>query len=221
MSNATVPRYTRGEEIANSITHGIGALLALGGFVVLTVLAANHGNVWHLVSCAVFGTTLVFLYTASTLYHAVEGPRLKSLLRILDHTAILLLIAGTYTPFTLGSLRGPWGWSLFAIIWGLAVAGIIFETTRLRRFRAGLLTLYLVMGWLAIAAVKPLLAAIDGGGLQLLLAGGLAYTGGVVFYLWRGLPYHHAVWHLFVLAGSILHYFAVLLYVIPTTGSLH
>jgi hemolysin III len=217
----TIPRYSRGEEIANTITHGFGALLSLGGFVVLTVFAARHGNVWHVVSCAIFGTTLIFLYTASTLYHAMEGPRLKPFLRILDHTAILLLIAGTYTPFTLGSLRGPWGWSLFAIVWSLALVGIILEATRLRRFRAGLITLYLFMGWVGIAAVKPLLAAIDSGGLQLLLAGGLAYTGGVAFYLWRGLPYHHAIWHLFVLAGSTLHYFAVLFYVIPMTGPLH
>ena len=216
MTSATHPsRYTRGEEIANSITHGIGAVLAIGGLAVLVAFSSIYGNVWHIVSCSVFGAALIFLYTASTLYHAIQGPRIKSVLRIIDHAAILLLIAGTYTPFTLVSLRGPWGWTLFGIIWGLATVGIILETTRLRRFRAGLIALYVIMGWAVVAAVKPMMANVGSGGLWLLLSGGLAYTGGIVFYLWRRLPYNHAIWHLFVLAGSILHYFAILLYVVP------
>jgi len=208
-------RYSKGEEIANSITHGIGMLLAIGGLVVLVVFAALYGNVWHIVSCSIFGGALILLYLASTLYHAVQHPEVKPILRILDHSAILVLIAGTYTPITLVSLRGPWGWTLFGVIWGLAVLGILIETTRLRRFRAGMLWLYVIMGWAVVAAVKPMLHNVGTGGLWLLLAGGLAYTGGITFYLWERLPYNHAIWHLFVLAGSTLHYFAVLLYIIP------
>ncbi len=208
-------RYSKGEEIANSITHGIGMLLAIGGLVVLVVYAALYGNVWHIVSCSIFGGALILLYLASTLYHAVQHPEVKPILRILDHSAILVLIAGTYTPITLVSLRGLWGWTLFGVIWGLAVLGILIETTRLRRFRAGMLWLYVIMGWAVVAAVKPMLHNVGTGGLWLLLAGGLAYTGGITFYLWERLPYNHAIWHLFVLAGSTLHYFAVLLYIIP------
>ncbi|WP_028317119.1 PAQR family membrane homeostasis protein TrhA [Desulfobulbus elongatus] len=208
-------RYSKGEEIANSLTHGLGVLLAIGGLVVLICFAALYGNAWHVVSCSIFGAALILLYLASTLYHAIPHPGAKAILRILDHSAILVLIAGTYTPFTLVSLRGPWGWSLFGTIWGLAVAGILIETTRLRRFRGWLIALYVIMGWAVVTAIQPMLARVASGGLWLLLAGGLAYTGGIVFYLWRRLPYNHAIWHLFVLAGSILHYFAVLLYVIP------
>jgi len=211
-------RYTTGEEIANSITHGLGTLLALAGLVVLVIFAALYGDAWHIVACSIFGAALTLLYLASTLYHAIPHPGAKAILRILDHSAILVLIAGTYTPFTLISLRGPWGWSLFGIIWGLAAAGIAIETTRLRRYRRGLIALYVIMGWAVVAAVKPMLANVGSGGLWLLLAGGLAYTGGIVFYLWRRLPYNHAIWHLFVLAGSTLHYFAILLYVVPTTN---
>ena len=211
-------RYSRGEEIANSITHGLGVALALGGLVVLIIFAALYGNAWHIVSCSIFGAALILLYLASTLYHAIQHPAAKSILRILDHAAILVLIAGTYTPFTLVSLRGPWGWTLFGIIWGLAVMGILIETTRLRRFRGWLIALYVIMGWAVVAAIKPMMANVSSGGLWLLLAGGLAYTGGIVFYLWRRLPYNHAVWHVFVLAGSVLHYFAILLYVIPVAN---
>ncbi len=208
-------RYSKGEEIANSITHGIGILLAIGGLVVLVVFAALYGDVWHIVSCSIFGAALILLYLASTLYHAIQHPEAKSILRIVDHSAILILIAGTYTPITLVSLRGPWGWTLFGIIWGLTVLGIVIETTRLRRFRAAMIALYVIMGWAVVAAVKPMVHHVGPGGLWLLLAGGLAYTGGITFYLWKRLPYHHAIWHLFVLAGSVLHYFAVLLYMIP------
>jgi len=208
-------RYSKGEEIANSLTHGLGALLAAGGLVVLVCFAALRGNAWHIVSCSIFGAALLLLYLASTLYHAIPRPDIKPILRIFDHAAILVLIAGTYTPFTLVSLRGPWGWTLFGLIWGLAVAGIVLEASRLRRFRGWLIALYVVMGWAVVAAIRPMLANVASGGLWLLLAGGLAYTGGLVFYLWRRLPYNHAIWHLFVLAGGALHYFAVLLYVIP------
>jgi hemolysin III len=211
-----VSRCTKGEEIANSITHGLGVILALGGLVVLVIFAALYGDAWHIVSCSIFGATLVLLYLASTLYHAIQHPGAKPILRILDHSAILVLIAGTYTPFTLVSLRGPWGWTLFGVIWGLAVVGILIETTRLRRYRAGLIALYVIMGWAVVVAIKPMMASMAGGGLWLLLAGGLAYTGGIGFYLWDRLPYNHAIWHLFVLAGSILHFFAIFLYVLPS-----
>jgi len=216
MSEISPPsRYKKGEEIANSITHGIGILLAIGGLGVLTAFASLHGTAWHIVGCSIFGAALILLYAASTLYHAIQHPPAKSILRILDHSAILVLIAGTYTPITLVNLRGPWGWTLFGVVWGLAVVGIVIESTPLRRFRAALIVLYLIMGWAVIAAVKPMLESVGSGGMKLLLAGGLAYTGGIVFYVWRRLPYNHAIWHLFVLAGSILHFFAILFYVIP------
>jgi hemolysin III len=213
-------RYSRGEEIANSLTHGLGIVLAVAGLVVLIVFAALYGNAWHIVSCSIFGAALILLYLASTLYHAIQHPAAKPILRILDHSAILVLIAGTYTPITLVSLHGPWGWTLFGVIWALATLGILIETTRLRRYRAGLLALYVIMGWAVVAAVKPMTHNVGAGGLWLLLSGGLAYTGGIVFYLWERLPYNHAIWHLFVLAGSALHYFAILLYVIPPAGRL-
>ncbi len=213
--NTPPSRYSKGEEIANSITHGIGIILAIGGLVVLIVFAALYGNAWHIVSCSIFGAALILLYAASTLYHAIQRPEAKSILRILDHSAILVLIAGTYTPITLVSLHGAGGWTLFGIIWGLAVLGIVIETTRLRRYRAALIALYVIMGWAVVAAVKPMMHNVGSGGLWLLLSGGLAYTGGIAFYVWDRLPYNHAIWHLFVLAGSIFHYFAVLLYIIP------
>jgi len=213
--NIAPSRYSKREEIANSIIHGIGIVLAIGGLAVLAAFASLYGNSWHVVSCSIFGAALIFLYTASTLYHAIQRPDAKSVLRILDHSAILVLIAGTYTPITLVSLRGPWGWTLFGIIWGLAMVGIIIETTRLRRFRVALIGLYVIMGWAVVAAFQPMMQHVGSGGLRLLLAGGIAYTGGIVFYVWKRLPFNHAIWHCFVLAGSILHYFAILLYVIP------
>ncbi len=207
--------YTVGEEIANSLTHGVGAVLGIAGLVVLVTLAALHGDVWHVVSCSIYGGAMVVLYTASTLYHGVTAPRAKRVLQVVDHSAIFLLIAGTYTPFTLVSLRGPWGWSIFGTVWGLAAAGIILEIAFPRRWPALALTLYIAMGWVVVVAVKPLLAVLPTGGLVLLVLGGLAYTGGIGFYAWKKLPYGHAIWHLFVLAGTILHFFAVLFYVVP------
>lgn len=213
-----VPRYSFSEEIANSVIHGIGIVLAIGGLGVLTAFASVYGNAWHIVSCSVFGATLVILYTSSTLYHSIQLPRAKTVLRILDHSAILLLIAGTYTPFTLVNLRGPWGWSLFSIVWGLAFLGIIFRVTILRRRMTVFFLLYLIMGWLVVVAFKSMLASIATGGLVLLVLGGLVYTIGIGFYAWRRLPYNHAIWHVFVLIGSVLHFFAVLFYVIPIVG---
>jgi hemolysin III len=207
------PSYGSGEEIANYVTHGAGALLAVAGLVVLAARSAAFGSPRLLVGCTVFGMSLVLLYVTSTLYHAVPPSRAKAWLRMVDHSAIFLLIAGTYTPFTLVSLRGPWGWSLFAVVWTLAIVGITLRVALRRRPTALFLALYLCMGWCVVVALRPLSAAVAPPGLALLVAGGLAYSGGVVFYVWRRLPFHHAVWHGFVLAGSALHFFAVLLYV--------
>jgi len=214
-----MPRYSPGEEIANSVTHGVGVVLSVAALAVLATLAALRGNAWHIVGCSVFGATLVVLYLASTLYHGVRWPRAKRVLRVLDHSAIFLLIAGTYTPFTLVTLRGAWGWSLFGVIWGLAALGIVSRVTFLRRFPVVSVVLYLAMGWAVVVAARPLLSAVDMGGLLLLVGGGVAYTGGVAFYAWQRLPYHHAIWHGFVLLGSTLHVLAVLLCVIPATPS--
>ncbi|MCE5262527.1 MAG: hemolysin III family protein [Deltaproteobacteria bacterium] len=213
-SDGNDPRYSLGEEVANSVTHGVGILLSIGGLAVLAAFAARFGDAWHIVSCSVFGATLILMYTASTLYHSIPLSGVKTVLRVIDHSAIFFLIAGTYTPFTLVNLRGPWGWSLFGIVWGIALLGVAFQVTLLRRWRIASVGLYIAMGWVIIVAIRPLLAAMAPAGFTLLLAGGLCYTLGIVFYAWRR-PYHHAIWHLFVLGGSILHYFAILLYVIP------
>ncbi|MCK4621538.1 MAG: hemolysin III family protein [Desulfuromonadales bacterium] len=210
-----VARYSFGEEIANSLTHGVGVLLSIGGLAVLVGFASLHGNAWHITSCSIFGSTLILLYTASTLYHGIPRPEVKRVLRVIDHSAIYLLIAGTYTPFTLVNLRGPWGWSLFGAIWGLALVGIILKTTMLGKISGISTIIYLIMGWVVVIAAKPMFSAIDSGGLLLLLLGGLAYSSGIIFYAWKKLPYHHAIWHLFVMAGSLLHFFAILFYVIP------
>ena len=213
--NTDAPAYTIKEEIANSITHGVGLILSIAGLGVLIAFASRLGNAWHVVSCTVFATTLILQYTFSTLYHSIQLPRAKSVMRVLDHSAIFLLIAGSYTPFMLVNLRGTWGWTLFSIVWALALFGVLFQISLLRRWQGISLALYIGMGWVVMVAIKPMLGAVAPGGLILLLLGGLAYTSGVGFYLWKSLRYNHAIWHGFVLAGSILHYFAVLFYVIP------
>ncbi len=207
--------YSYAEEIANSITHGFGMLLSIGGLAVLVGFASVHGNAWHITTCSIFGVTLILSYASSTLYHSIPLPGAKRVLKVIDHAAIYLLIAGTYTPFTLVSLRGPWGWSLFGTIWGLAILGVVLKITMLGKIAGISTAVYLAMGWIVVVAVKPLLVAVEVGGLLLLLLGGLAYSGGVIFYAWEKLPYNHAIWHLFVLAGSLCHFFAILLYVIP------
>ena len=203
------------EELANALTHGLGAALAVAGLAVLVTQAALHGDAWRVVSFALYGSTLVLLYLFSTLYHAVPWPRVKAVLHRLDHAAIFLLIAGTYTPLSLVTLRGAWGWSLFGIEWGLALVGILVKTMLFGRFRRVGVAVYVGMGWAALAAIKPLLETVPLQGLAWVLAGGLAYTGGVGFYVAKGLRYHHAVWHLFVLAGSVCHWVCMLLYVLP------
>jgi len=207
--------FTRGEEIAHAVTHGLGSLLSMVGLVVLVVLAAQRGDARLVVGVSVFGACMVVLYTASTLYHALTPPKAKGVFELLDHAAIYLLIAGTYTPFCLVVLGGSWGWSLFGTAWGLAALGIIYEVVFRRPWKKLSLAFYLALGWLVVIAARPLLHSLQPQGLLLLGLGGGCYTAGAVFYAWRGFPYHHAVWHVFVLAGTALHFVCVLLYVVP------
>lgn len=203
------------EEIANSITHGIGLILSIAGLVALMVIATKNGSAWHVASCGVFGVTLVILYAASTLYHSFQTPRLKRILKILDHCAIYLLIAGTYTPFTLIHMRGGWGYTLFTVVWVLSIIGIVFTIFFAESFKVIVVLSYVLLGWSAVVAIKPLLALVPGGAIMWLLAGGLFYTVGVLFYACNRIPYNHTIWHLFVMGGSICHYFAVMFYVLP------
>jgi hemolysin III len=202
-------------ETANSITHGLGAVLSVAALVLLTVSAVQHGSARQVVGGVIFGFTLVLLYTMSTLYHALRNRRAKHVFHILDHSAIYLLIAGTYTPFCLSTLRGEWGWSLFGIVWGLAALGVAFKSVYTGRFEFLSTAVYLAMSWMVMIAVVPLWRALPRAGMAWLLAGGFFYTLGVVFYGWHRLKFHHAVWHLFVLAGSLCHVVAVLGFVIP------
>lgn len=209
------PIYSRGEEIANSITHGIAVALSIAGLAVMTAFASIFGNVWHIVSVSVYGATQILLYTASTLYHSIPLPRAKAYLRLLDHSAIFLLIAGTYTPFSLVNLHGAWGYSILGVVWGIALLGIALQGVLIRQKSFINALIYIAMGWVVVVGVKPLLHSVAPGGLVLLLAGGLAYSFGAIFYVWKRLPYNHAIWHGFVMLGSAFHYFAVLFYVIP------
>ena len=208
------PPYSLREEVASAVTHGLGVLLSVGAGAVLITLAAQTADPWTIVGASVFVGTLVLLYGASTLYHAVPFERARARLRTADHCAIYGLIAGTYTPFLLGGLRGPWGWSLFAVVWGLAAVGIVFKLFYTGRFRVASTAIYVAMGWLVVVATGPLREALPGSTLAWLVAGGVAYTAGAGVYLARRLPYGHAVWHLFVLAGSVCHFAAVLLEVL-------
>lgn len=207
--------FSRREEVAHAVTHGLGVLASIAGLVVLVVLAAQRGGARLVVSVSIFGASMVILYTASTLYHAWAENRAKRVFELMDHGAIYLLIAGTYTPFGLAVLDGGWGWSTLGAVWGLAVLGIIYEVVFRRPWKKVSLAFYLALGWLAVVPAKPIAAALPTNGLWLLAAGGLAYTGGAVFYAWRGFRYHHAVWHLFVMIGTGCHYACVLKYVIP------
>ncbi len=208
-------RHSATEEILSSVTHGIGAGLSTAALAILVTLAGLYGDVWRVVSFSIYGATLVLMYTASTCYHAFRTPELKRLFRILDHSAIYLLIAGTYTPFMLVTLRGAWGWSLFGVTWGIAVLGILMTVLSLDRFKLVNLLSYLAMGWLGMIAIRPLVIALPRGGVIWLVIGGVAYTLGVVFYAGKKIPFNHAIWHLFVLGGSICHFFALLFYVLP------
>ena len=208
--------YSASEELASTVIHAVGIVLSIAGLAVLSAYAAPAGDARHIASVGVYGSTLILLYTASTLYHGVPIERAKPLLRQLDHAAIFLLIAGTYTPFTLITLHGAWGWSLFAIVWAIALAGIWRVMKRVER-KGITIALYVGLGWIGLVALGPLVRNLPAGGLWLLFGGGVFYTLGVPFYLSRRIPFNHALWHLFVLAGSVLQFFAVLLYVLPPT----
>lgn len=204
------------EEVMNAVTHGIGTLLSVAGLVLLTVLAYLHGDIWHIVSFSIYGTTLVLLYLSSTLYHSFTNERIKRIFKVLDHSAIYLLIAGTYTPFTLVPLHGVLGWTIFGLVWGFAVIGIALKIFFTGRFKLLSTLCYLGMGWFIVFAIKPLIDTVPAFGMTWLLVGGLFYTLGSIFYLWKKIPYNHAIWHLFVLAGSISHFIAVFFYILPT-----
>jgi hemolysin III len=206
--------YSLGEEIANAITHGLGVALSIAALVLLVIFAGRTEDPFRMVSGIAFGSSLVFLYLASTLYHGLTSLEAKRTFKIFDHAGIYLLIAGSYTPFTLVTLRGPVGWTLFGIVWGLAVTGIVTEVFWVDRPRWLSVLVFIGMGWIVIVAVKPLAAALPQGGLRLLVAGGLSYTAGTIFYLLKSIPYMHALWHLWVIGGSVCHVLAVLLYVL-------
>jgi hemolysin III len=215
---STSREQTSGEELANSLTHGLGVVLTLVVAPLLVLIAARTGDVWRVVSAVVYATTLLLLFTSSMLYHGLTARGAKAVFQRIDHAAIYLLIAGTYTPFTLITLRGPWGWSLFAVVWGLAIAGVALKGTFGARLPALSTAVYLGMGWLAVVALRPLLMNVAPRGIAWLVAGGLFYTGGVVFYVRdERYRYHHAIWHVFVLAGSIAHFCAILWYALPVS----
>ena len=211
-------QYSKSEEIANSITHGLGIVFAIGGLTALMVLTSYFGSATHLVSYLVYGISMIVLYTASTLYHSIPSERAKKFLKICDHAAIYLLIAGTYTPFLMINLKGNLSYIAIGIIWAIAIAGVVFKVFFTGKFERLSTILYLAMGWMVLLAVKPMWLAVGSGGLGLLVAGGLCYTLGAGFYLWKRLPYHHAIWHLFVLGGSVCHFFAVWAAVVPAAS---
>jgi hemolysin III len=205
--------YSIKEEIANAITHGIGVLLSIPALVYLIIFASKYGDAWHIVSFSIFGATMILLYLFSTLLHAIPHSKAKDVFEILDHSAIYLLIAGTYTPFLLVPLRGTLGFTLLGIVWGLAIAGIVLKIFFVKKFVILSTLAYILMGWLIIIAIKPLYEFLSPEGFALLLTGGLLYTIGAIFYVWRKIPYHHAIWHGFVLAGSAAMFFCILFYV--------
>jgi hemolysin III len=212
MDSQTKKEYrqlTNREEVVNSITHGIGALLSIVALVALVILADKNGDIWHTVSYSIYGVTLILLYLSSTLYHSFSKPRIKNLFARLDHVSIFMLIAGTYTPILLINIHGAWGWTLFGIIWGIAVVGAVIRSIYLHRFRKLMVAVYLLMGWMFVLAGKQIYLNLPAKSLMFLVLGGIAYSVGVVFYMWRKLPYSHGIGHLFVLGGSVLHFFAI------------
>lgn len=204
--------YTKGEEIANAVTHGIGTLLSIAALVILIVFAVNNGDSWYIVSYSIFGASLVILYLGSTLYHSFTNQKVKKIFRVVDHSSIYILIAGTYTPFTLTILRGPLGWTIFGIVWGLTIVGITMKILWLNKFEKLSTILYILMGWIIIIAIKYIVASVPLVSAVLLVVGGVIYTVGCIFYVNNKIPYNHAIWHLFVLGGSICHFLSILLY---------
>lgn len=205
--------YTFGEELLNSISHGIGSLLAIAGTVLIIIRACFVSDAWGIVSASIYGFSLIVLYTMSTLYHALTNKTAKKVFRILDHTTIFLLIAGTYTPYTLVSIRGPLGWTIFGLVWGAAVLGIVFNSVSIKKFKVVSMILYIATGWVAVIALKPIYQHIGSTGFLFLILGGVLYTVGIIFYKMKSRRYFHGIWHFFVLAGSIFHFFSIFFYV--------
>ncbi len=203
-------RYTLGEEIFNAVSHGTGSLLAIAGTAVLIVLSAIYSDAWSVVSACIYGASLIILYTMSTLYHAITNPKAKKFFRIMDHNTIFFLIAGTYTPYTLVTLRGTTGWILFGVVWGAAIIGIVLNSIDLEKFKKISLVCYVLMGWVIIFAIKPMIANLPSNSLVMLLIGGIFYTVGIIFYVIKKIRYFHSIWHLFTVAGSVFHYFSIL-----------
>ncbi len=206
--------YTVGEEIANSVTHGIGSALSIAGCVLLIVAAAKTGSAMKVVCASVYGACLIILFTMSTLYHALTPPKAKKVFRIFDHISIFILIAGSYTPISLCSVGGWIGWTMFGVVWGMAILGIVLNSISIEKFKIFSMVAYIVMGWCVIVAIKPVMMALSSPAMVLLVAGGVAYTIGIAFYAMTKIRYMHSIWHLFVLAGAILQYFCIQLYVI-------
>ncbi|QBG47920.1 hemolysin III family protein [Verrucomicrobia bacterium S94] len=204
------PDYSAGEELVNAITHGIGAVIGVAALVLLVVFSALRKGPWEIVSCAIYGATFIILFLGSTLYHSSRQPKVRKVMKIIDHSAIYLLIAGTYTPFTLAPLRGALGWSIFGIIWSCALIGIVLKAFFTGRYKWVSLGSYLFMGWLCVIAVKPLFESLSTTGFVFFVVGGLCYTIGAVFYAMKSVKWSHAIWHLFVLAGSLCHFFSIL-----------
>ena len=202
--------YSLGEEIFNSVSHGIGGLLSIAGTVVLIVFCAVYSDAWAVVSASIYGASLIILYTMSTLYHAITNNKAKKFFRIMDHDTIFFLIAGTYTPFTLVTLRGPVGWVLFGIVWGAAIIGIVLNSIDLEHFRKPSVICYILMGWAIIFAIKPMINALPSVSLIFLLTGGIFYTVGIIFYALKKVKWFHSVWHLFTISGSVFHFFSIL-----------
>jgi hemolysin III len=215
MAELLSSRYTVSEEIAHALTHGLGIVLSIIGLVVMVVYSALNGGILHIASTSVYGASMILLYSTSTLYHAIPLPAAKKILRQCDHAAIYVLIAGTYTPFMLVSLQDSWGWTLLGVIWFIAIVGIVMEFVQQKRFKRLSLFLYLGLGWIVIVAINPMIEHVGTDGMLLLLLGGLSYSFGVIFYVWHKLAYNHAIWHVFVLAGSVFHYFSIFFYVVP------
>jgi hemolysin III len=212
---AAVGCYSTGEEIANSVTHGVAALLSIAGLVVMLSMMPVTAGAATITAAAVFGASMIFLYTASTLYHAIPNIRVKRILQVLDHSAIYVMIAGSYTPFCLVTLKGTTGTMLCIAVWSIALAGIILQPVLMKRAEWLNCLLYLLLGWCVVLVFEPLMAALPSAGIWLLAAGGVVYSLGVIFYLWERIPYNHAIWHLFVLGGTVLQFFSVLFYVLP------
>ncbi|MCM3791991.1 PAQR family membrane homeostasis protein TrhA [Priestia megaterium] len=212
---ATTHTFTRGEEIANAITHGIGAVLSIVGLTLLIVLSSLEGTPWHVISFTIYGVTMLLLYVSSTLVHSFPEGKVKDLFEIFDHSSIYLFIAGTYTPFLFIAVKGTTGWTLFGIVWGIALAGIVFKAFFVKKFLFISTILYVFMGWMIVFAWDSLTQNIAHQGIVLLVVGGVLYTIGAVFYVWRGFRFHHMIWHMFVLGGTVLHFLAIILYVLP------